>query len=407
MSIEDRTRNSTTGHSPEARATGDVHGTAKDAEALQAATRRTDQEAELRRYKRFGIALISGSYASFALPFALPIDPGFVLVLYMGLSVIGVVLYAKGKQRRLWWSVIGLYPVLGPLLSLWILSWKPKTRTNLDFKSGSIASVIASIIGICVTSPWLIELGVSIYLPEDRWYPGHQLGVGALFFILSPFILCIVASVIVHLNKYEFASTSKLKPFLITEMVFAGLFLLSFSGTFYVTSKIPDVYEVRSEKALSQLQVGMSRHSVETLVFEANAALLAPPREGWLFGTTEYENTLYRKVQQALQSTRTDEAVDFSIFSRREHFSLKPDKRDASIQRFRRLYLLGPFHDISYELLVKYNDANRLLWARYGSRAYYDGPGPCRVVYIGESAPAWKAGVCDPIEYGKWNTTSR
>ena len=81
--------------------------------------------------------------------------------------------------------------------------------------------------------------------------------------------------------------------------------------------------------------------------------------------------------------------------------------RDASIQRFRRVYFLGPFHDISYELLVKYNDANRLLWTRYGSRAYYDGPGPCRVVYIGESAPAWKAGVCDPVEYGKWNTTSR
>ena len=407
MSTEDRTRNSTTGHSPEARATGDVHGTAKDAEALQAATRRTDQEAELKRYKRIGIALILGSYASFALPFALPIDPGFVVVLYMGLSVIGVVLYAKAKQRRLWWGVIGLYPVLGPLLSLWILSWKPKTRTTMDFRGGSIAGILASIVGIFLTSPSLIELAASVYLPEDQWYPGQTVGGPGLFFFLSPFILWIVASVIVHLNKYEHASTSKLKPFLIAETVFAGLFFLSFFNSFYVTSKILDVHEVRSEKALSQLQVGMSRHNVETLVFDANVALIAPPREGWLFGTTNYENELYRKVQHALQSTRSGEAVNFSIFSRKEYFMLKPNKKDPSTQRFRRIYILGAFNDISYELLVKYDDTDRLLWARYVSQAYYDGPGPCRVVYIGDSAPPWTSKICDPLTYGKWNTASR
>jgi hypothetical protein len=401
MSAEDKKAKSTADHST----AGKVRGTVKDAEALQAATRQAGQEAQLRRYKHIGLALIFGSYASLVLP----VGFGLIFVLYLSLSVVGVLLYAKGKQRRLWWGVIGLYPAVGPVLSLWILSWKPKARTKLDFRGGSVASVIASIIAIFLTSPSLIELAASIYLPQGQWYPGHQPGGAGLLLFLSPFILCIVASVIVHLNKYEFASTKKLKPFLITETVFAGLFLFSLFNSFYVTAKIVDLHEARSETALSQLQVGRGRHRVETLVLEANAALVAPPRDG-LFGTTEYQNELYRGVKQALEAARTGETADFSVLTGEEYFVLNPDKGDTSIQRFTRIYILGAFHDINYELLVKYNDADRLHWVQYVRQAYYDGPGPCRVVYVGDtapSAPGWSSDLCTPMEYGKWKTKSR
>jgi hypothetical protein len=389
---------------------GNIRGAVKDAEALQTGTRQAEREAQLRRDQNIGLALIFGSYASFALPFAvpsaLPIADGVVTLLYFSMSIIGVVLYAKGKQRRLWWGVLGFLPVLGPLLGLWILSWKPKARTKTDFRGGSVASVVASIVAIFLTSSSLVELAASIYLPGEQWYPGHQYGGGGLFLFLSPFILFIPASVVGHLNKYEFASTKKLKPFLITETVFAGLFLFSVFSSFYVTAKIVDVHETRSENILSQLQVGTGRHRVETLVLEANASLVAPPREG-PFGTTEYQNELYRGVQQALEAARNGETVDFSTLDGKQYFAMWSDNGNPSIQRFKRTYILGAFHDINYELLVKYDDTDRLLWARYVSQTYNDGPGSCRVVYVGDSAPAWNSDLCLPMEVGEWKTKSR
>ena len=145
---------------------------------------------------------------------------------------------------------------------------------------------------------------------------------------------------------------------------------------------------------------------METLVLEANAALLAPPSKG-LFGTTEYQNELYRGAQQALEAARNGEAVDFSTLDGKEYFAMRSDNGDPSIQRFERFYILGPFHDINYKLLVDYDNTDRLLWARYVSQAYNDGPGSCRVVYVGDSAPAWNSDLCLPMEVGEWETESR
>ena len=152
--------------------------------------------------------------------------------------------------------------------------------------------------------------------------------------------------------------------------------------------------------------MGIGRHRVKTLVLEANVALLALPRKG-LFGTTEYQNELYRGAQQTLEAARNGETVDFSTLDGKQYFAMWPDNGDPSIQRFKRTYVLGPFNDVGYELVVKHDDAGGLLWARYVSQAYYDGVGPCRVIYVGESAPVWTSEICFPIEYGEWNTKSR
>jgi hypothetical protein len=394
MIVKEKTHNSMAGHSP----TGDVRGTVKNAEALQAATRGADREAELKRYKRIGLALIFGSYGSFVLPADFR---QLAVVTYLLLSVVGVLLFATSKERRPWWSVLGLIPVLGPLLSLVILSRKPRKK---DFSRGRIESIVASIIGIGLTAPWLLGVTESIYLPEDQWYPRQPVGAATLLLFASPFILISVGSIIAHLRRYEL--TSKFKSFLITETIFAGFFLLSFFGAFLVTSKVIDVNEVRSERVLSQLRVGMIKYNVEVLVFEANAVLTRPPKKGWVLGTTEYENEVYRGVQQALEAARAGYDVDLSVFDGSEYFALHQDKEDPSVQLFRRIYFLGPFRVINYELLVKYDDTDRLLWARYRSRAYYDGSRPCRVVYVGDSAPAWNSDLCQHTEEG-WKATNR
>jgi hypothetical protein len=150
----------------------------------------------------------------------------------------------------------------------------------------------------------------------------------------------------------------------------------------------------------------MIKYNVEVLVFEANAVLTRLPKKGWVLGTTEYENELYRGVQQALEAARAGYKVDFSVFDGSEYFALHQDKEDPSIQQFTRTYLLGPFHVINYELLVQYDDTDRLLWAQYVREAYYDESGPCRVVDVGESAPAWDSDLCQRTEEG-WKTASR
>lgn len=358
---------------------------------------------DLGRCKRIGLALVFGSCISLFLPLSF----GLPVILYFVLSVIGLLLYAKAKQRRLWWSGMALFPVLGPLIGLRILSWKPKTPESIDFRSGSIVSILISVIAIGITAPWLVELAASINLPDDQWYPQHRLGGEALFFIMPLFILIIPGAFLSHLNRYEFAKTRKLRPFLIVEGVFAGLFLMSYFAAFLVGSMVQEVYEVHMETVLSRLEIGMSRHDVETLILEANASSVKPPGNGAFSTTEKHEDDLYYRLQSALQTARRGELADFSA-SRQRRF-LQPILNDDnhSTQQFRRTHFLGIFHDVSYELLVKYENG-RLDWGRYVEQAYYDGPGPCRVVYIGDPETTWTSELCyKPIEYGEWNTAHR
>ncbi len=359
---------------------------------------------DLGRCKRIGLALVFGSYISLFLPLGF----GPPVILYLVLSVIGLLLYAKAKQRWLWWSSMAIFPVFGPLIGLWILSSKPKTPKSIDFRWGSIGSILSSVIAIGITAPWLVELAASIYLPDDQWYPQHRLGGAALLFIMPLFILIIPATFFSHLNKYKFATTTKLRPFLIVEGLFAGLFLTSFFMTFYVGSKVQKAYEVHMETVLSRLEIGMSRRDVETLVLEANAASVRSPGNGAFSTTEKHEDDLYHRLQSALQAAQRGEPADFSASRDRRFLQPIPNDGDPSTQQFRRMHLLGAFHDVSYELLVNYDKYGGLDWGRYVQKAYYDGPGPCRVVYIGDPPTAWTSELCyKPIEYGEWNTAHR
>lgn len=274
-------------------------------------------------------------------------------------------------------------------LSLKMLhSQKSENHNKSDVPGTSIVNILCCVIVIWISSPVWMEFLSTVYLPEDQWYPRSILA-GGILFLSSPFILFVVIISLLHVPKYLWIPFDrKHRRVLITEVVFVGLFILTLFQTQHMDSKIQELLEVRSERVLSRLRVAMSRRSVEALILEANAALIGPPREGWLTRTGDYQQRFYAKVQQSLETLRAGGVVDFEIFDERDIFRLVRIESNGSNQLFRRVYRFGPFSDddTSYEISINYNNIDRLQSALY-DRSTMGGILPCTVLYIGEAAP--------------------
>lgn len=357
---------------------------------------------DLARYKYVGIALV---VTSVVLTFSTSMV-GIAVVM----GVLGLALYARARNRSLWLCAVGLLPVLGPLIGLWMLSSKKKNRPAQSTSDYGIGNIVGCAIFVLFTYDISWQFFLSVALPDDQWHPRPS-PYGVIPFMLSPLILFIIGVSLARVDEYRKIFTrGHRKPIVIVEMVFVGLFAFALFQTFHMLSKVRDVMEVRSESVLSGLQVGMSRQDVEILILKANAAMIGTPQKEWLAKTNRYQDSLYAAVQDALESAQHGAAVDFGTLKERKArwlFVPSENEREGSNQTFRRVHTLGPFHDVSYEILVSYDEAERVQAALYVSSAYYDGPGPCRVIDIRDSRPAWTSGLCTPLEYGKWKTTSR
>lgn len=354
---------------------------------------------EFVRSKYIGIALVvTGVVLTFSTS---------MVVIAVVMGVLGLALYAKAKSRSRWLCAVGLFPVLGPLIGLWILSSKEKARPTRGISDYGIGNIVGCAVFVLISYDVLWEFFLSVVLPDDRWHPMPS-SYGVLPFMLSPLILFIIIVSLARVDQYrKILTPGNRKPRVIVEVVFVGLFAFTLFQTFHMLSKVQDVMEVRSESVLSGLQVGMSRQDVGILILKADAAMIGAPQKGWLAETNRYQDNLYAEVREAHESAKGGAAVDFGRLKEgKARWLFLPDKseREGSNQTFRRVYALGPFHDVSYEILVRYDDADRVEAARYISSAYYDGFGPCRVIYIGDSAPAWSSELCLRMEYGQWKT---
>lgn len=340
-------------------------------------------KAELNRHKYIGLGLIAASLVVGIWP---PFDPTISIeVLSVIVGTIGLAFYAKAKNRSLWWCSLGLLPVGGPLLGLLVLTRKHRRKS--DFPGIAIANIICCAFFVLLSYGVLLEFFLSVYLPEDEWYP-RPVPYGVLLFIFNPLILFVIFVSLKRLKQYfKIPTLGRYRSVVIVEVILVGLFTFSLFQTFHMLSKVRGVMDARSEKVLSKLQVGMSRKDVEILMLEANAALIGPSRERKSAEMNDDPDSLHAIVQQALEAARTSGAADFTMLKQRDvRWVFVPREEKKSIQSFGRVHILGPFHDVSYEILVTYDDADRVQAARYVSSAYYDGTGPCEVVYFGDPA---------------------
>ncbi len=265
-----------------------------------------------------------------------------------------------------------------------MLRSRKNKNDRLDF---SVGNIVCCVIVILASSSAWKQFLLSIYLPEDQWYPAPLMPLATLFF-LSLFILFGVITSLAHFRKFlSIPFEEKYRFIYITEAILAGLFFLSLVQMFHMDTKIRYLFQSRDTAAFQKLEVGMNQKNVEALIVGANLALIGPPRDSWPNRTSSSHYRLYLRLEDAWQTARTGGEIDFSDFDERA-FRLsifRLAQRDDEGDLFRRIYKLGVFSDDDYDyrIFINYDDADKLRWARY-ERAD-DGIMPCTVLHIGEA----------------------
>ncbi len=268
-----------------------------------------------------------------------------------------------------------------------MLSYRNKDKSKSTFPDFSVGNIVSCGLVIWASSSAWDQFLLSIYLPEDQWYPTPLMPL-AILFMTGPFIFFGVIVSLLHVPKFlRIPFEEKYRFIYITETILAGLFFLSLIQMFHMDTKIRYLFQTRDKVAFQKLEVGMSKKNAEALIVEANLALIGPPRDGWFNRTSDPHYRLYLRLEDALQTARADGAIDFVGFDERD-FRLsifRLAQRDDEGDLFRRIYKLGVFSDDDYyyRILINYDDAEKLRWARY-ERAD-DGIMPCTVLHIGEA----------------------
>jgi len=268
-----------------------------------------------------------------------------------------------------------------------MFSYRNKEKSKPTFPDFSVGNIVCCGLVIWASSSAWEQFLLSIYLPEDQWYPTPLL-IGAIFLMLSLFIIFAFITSLAHVPKFLSIPVEEEYRFIyITEAIFAGLFFLSLIQIFHMDTKIRYLFQARDTTAFQKLEVGMSKEDVEALIVEANLTLIGPPRDGWFSRTSDSHYRLYLRLEDALQTARTGGAIDFSDFDEREiRLSIfRLAQRDDEGDLFRRIYKLGVFSDDDYDyrIVINYDDTDKLRWARY-ERAD-GGIMPCAVLHIGEA----------------------
>ncbi len=145
--------------------------------------------------------------------------------------------------------------------------------------------MIIGIIGyaICLAAvifllfPFLPDLFKGMLLSQDNWQPSFYLNSYPMsltvFFVIGPAL----AFIIRFFKSIKSPGLRKSASWLIIRAVFVGLTIFLYFGTFETIRDARKLFNVRIEKRVFQLQKGMSRKSVETLIQQTDAFTKSSP----------------------------------------------------------------------------------------------------------------------------------
>jgi hypothetical protein len=276
-----------------------------------------------------------------------------------------------------------------------------------------ISVYVLGLVGAYVETERLLpDTWLWLTLPKGEWHPSLVLfNPATLWFpitALLPHVL-LLAFLVRFFRCLQTGTLREMRPWLLVRAALLGLSLLFVLSTSEAVQTGQQILDTRATDVLRNLRPDLSQAEVETLILQANLAMLRPPERGSLEGPDHEGGNLYIKTQEALARIGRGERI-FEASPMRSTIDIHKRILDCSqedgtarenadhnrVLLCYRNYMRGSDPQGGASLLVKFDASTRLQSARYRQTRRHADPS-CQVIFEIPPAPnKTYPAICSP-----------